>query len=79
MEKEMRRAREIYIMLALQEREGFIIKKEADRVRPILNSLAPPERGEWLKGPEFARRVERAKNRDRVSQSLVNGELCLTE
>ena len=79
MEKEMRRAREIYIMLALQEREEFIIKKETDRVRPILYSMALPERREWLQGPEFARRVERAKNRDRVWQSLVNGELCLTE
>jgi len=77
MNREDRKALEVYIQSLLPERERYLYQHALNKVRVITRSMKPAEKTEYLNSEAFRNTLRQVQRRDKVWQGLLRGELAL--
>ena len=78
MNREDRKALEVYIQSLLPERERYLYQHALNKVRVITRSMKPAEKTEYLNSDAFRNTLRQVQRRDKVWQGLLHGELALS-
>ena len=75
MNREDRKAEEIYLRALQSEREDWLYHSALNKVRVITRSMQPPEKEAYLSSDAFRNTLRQLQRRDRIYQGLLRGEL----
>ena len=78
MNREDRKALEVYIQSLLPERERYLYQHALNKVRVITRSMKPAEKTAYLNSDAFRNTLRQVQRRDKVWQGLLHGELALS-